>query len=105
ITASYGGDGNFVGSGSSGLQQVGNQAPTTTLLSSSSNPSVFGQLVTLTAGVTANAPGSGTPTGTVTLTLGATTLGTGSLTGGTTTLQISSLAVAAQTITAIYNGD
>ena len=42
-----------------------NQAGTSTALSSSANPSVFGQSVTFTARVTPVAPGSGTPTGSV----------------------------------------
>src|SRR5262249_56922774 len=39
---------------------------TTTSVTSSLNPSVYGQSVTFTATVSANAPGSGTPQGTVT---------------------------------------
>ena len=56
---------------------------TTTALSSSQNPSVFGASVTFTTTVTA---ASGTPSGTVTFKDGATTLGTGTLAGGVATL-------------------
>ena len=49
------------------------------MLTSSTNPSMFGQSVTFTATVTVAAPGAGTPTGTVTFMDGATTLGTGTL--------------------------
>ena len=42
-----------------------NKAATTTVITSSANPSVTGQSVTYTATVTANSPGAGTPTGTV----------------------------------------
>ena len=84
ITAVYGGDTNFTGSTSSGLTQTVNKGATTTALSSSPNPSVFGQSVTFTATMSSTA--SGTPSGTVTFKDGATTLGTGTLSGGTATL-------------------
>jgi LPXTG-site transpeptidase (sortase) family protein len=66
ITAVYSGDANFTNSTSAPLTQTINQDATTTSLSSSVNPSVIGQSVTFTATVTANGPGAGTPTGTVT---------------------------------------
>ena len=69
ITAAYtSGDANFTPSAAStAVSQVVNQDGTTTALASASpNPSVYGQLVTFTATVSANALGSGTPTGTVT---------------------------------------
>src|SRR5262249_58437238 len=83
ITASYGGDGNFTTSTSAVLTQTVNQDGTSTSLASSANPSVFGQTVIFTATVTANAPGRGTPTGTMTFLDGTTVLGTSSLSGGT----------------------
>ncbi len=78
--------------------------PTTTVLSSSTNPSVFGQSVTFTATVTGS---SGTPTGTVTFKNGANTLGTGTLNGsGIATFSTSALAVGGPySITAVYGGD
>ena len=80
ITASYGGDANFVTSTTtSAISQVVNQAGTTTTVASSTNPSVFGQSVTFTATVAAVAPGSGAPTGTVTFKDGSIILGTGML--------------------------
>ena len=100
LTASYGGDTNDATSTSSTLTQTVNQAPTTTTLTSSLNPSTFGASVTLTATL---APSSAT--GTVTFKDGATTLGTGSLSGGTATLNISTLSVAAHSLTASYGGD
>ena len=74
-------------------------------MTSSANPSIFGQTVTFTATVTATAPASGTPTGTVTFKDGAATLGTGTLSGGVATFAISSLAIGNHTITAVYGGD
>jgi hypothetical protein len=49
-------------------------------VTSSVNPSVFGQAVTFTATVAAIPPATGTPTGTVTFLSGFTTLGTAVLT-------------------------
>ncbi|HEX4054593.1 MAG TPA: Ig-like domain repeat protein [Tepidisphaeraceae bacterium] len=106
ITAVYGGDTNFTTSTSSALTQTVDQDGTTSTVSSSANPSVFGQSVTFTATVTASAPGSGTPTGTVTFMDGATTLGTGTLDGsGVATFSTSALALNDHSITAVYGGD
>jgi hypothetical protein len=100
IVASYGGDSNFTGSTSTVLTQ-NVQAATSTALTSSLNPSAFGQAVTFTATVT-----GATPTGTVTFKDGATVIGTGTLNGaGVATFTISSLAVGNHSITATYNGD
>src|SRR5207302_1949023 len=65
ITAEYGGDSSFNGSTSSALSQVVAKAATSTSLTSSANPSVFGQSVTFTATVSVNSPGAGNPGGTV----------------------------------------
>jgi hypothetical protein len=92
-------------SGNAAPQVVNGAAATTTALSSSSNPSVFSQPVTLTATVTATPPGTGTPTGTVTFKNGTSTLGTGTLDGSAhATLTTSTLAVGTSSITAVYNG-
>jgi Bacterial Ig-like domain (group 3) len=109
ITAAYGGDTNCQGSTSAALSQVVNPAvaSTTTALTSSANPSAFGQSVTFTATVTAT--GGGTPTGTVTFKDGSTTLGTGTLStsGGVTTATYATtaLGVGNHSITAAYGGD
>jgi hypothetical protein len=107
ITAIYGGDNSFTGSDNtaSPLTQTVNAASTTTAVSSSVNPSVFGQSVTFTATVTVTAPGAGTPTGTVTFKDGAATLGTGTLSAGSATFSTSALSVAGHSITAVYAGD
>src|SRR5207244_1882985 len=81
ITVSYAGDSNFLSSTSAGLTQTVSQDSSSTTVSASANPSVFGQSVTFTATVSAAAPGAGTATGTVTFKDGATTLGTGTLNG------------------------
>jgi hypothetical protein len=105
ITVSYGGDGNFLTSTSGPLTQTVNQAATTTTVTSSVNPSVFDQSVSFTATVKASAPGSGTPTGSVTFMDGSTSLGTGALSGGTATFSIASFAVESHAITAVYSDD
>jgi hypothetical protein len=77
---------------------------TTTALTSTPNPSGFGQSVTFTATVTAQR--GGTPTGTATFFDGPTSLGSGSLnSSGVATFATSSLAVATHSMTATYNGD
>ena len=105
VTASYSGDGNFTGSASPSMTQFVNKDATTTTIVSSANPALFGQSVTFTATVSANSPGSGTPSGTVTFAEGSTTLGTGTLSAGSATFTTSSLSVGNHTITAGYGGD
>jgi hypothetical protein len=106
ISAIYGGDGNFTTSTSSTLSQTVNQDATSTVVVSSINPTVSGQAVTFTATVTANAPGSGTPTGSVTFKDGTTTLGTGTLNSqGVAALTTTALGAGTHTIKAVYGGD
>ncbi len=105
VTAFYSGDTNFSTSTSVSLQQTVKQAGTTTTVTSSANPTVFGQPVTFTAVVTITAPGNGTLTGTVTFSDGATSLGTASLTGGSATFATSSFLPGNHTMTAAYGGD
>jgi autotransporter-associated beta strand protein len=102
ITATYGGDTNFLSSMSSALSQ--NVLPaTTTILTSSPNPSVFGQPVTFTATVTSTL--AGTPTGTVTFMDGTAVVGTGTVNGGVATFASSTLSAGLHLITAVYSGD
>jgi hypothetical protein len=100
-------DGNFNGS-SGTLGQTVNPAPTSTSVSSSANPSIFGQSVTFTATV-ANTAGaaisSATPTGSVQFMDGATPLGTAQIVSGlgTATLTTNALAAGTHPITANYS--
>ena len=107
ITASYGGDANFNGSTSPRITQSVKYG-TTTSVSSSLNPSVFGQSVKFTATVTANSPGSGTPTGKVTFKDGGTAITNCSNlslnSSGLATCTTSSLSVGSHSITATYGG-
>ena len=106
ITAVYSGDGNTAASTSAPNEQVVDKAATATTLSSSANPSVFGQSVTFTATPTVSTPGSGTPTGTVDFKDGDTVLCTdAALSAGNATCVVNSLAVATHAITAVYSGD
>src|SRR5208282_2589394 len=77
------------------------QAPTTVTLSSSLNPSAYGQAVTFTATVSSS---SGTPSGKVTFMNGTATWGTATLVGGVATLTTKTLAVGTASMTAVYNG-
>jgi hypothetical protein len=106
ITVVYSGDSNFITSTSSALSQTVNQAATTTTVTSSHNPSTYGQSVTFTATVAIVAPGAGTPSGTVTFKDGSTTLGTVSFSSqGQATFTTSALAAGSHSITAVYNSD
>jgi trimeric autotransporter adhesin len=102
ITAVYEGDAESVGSTSSAIIQVVNQASTTTTVTSSVNASVFSQIVTLAATVST---GVGTPTGTVTFEDGSTVLGTAPVgASGAATFSTNALAVGPHSIVAVYSG-
>jgi hypothetical protein len=79
-------------------------AATTTMLSSSPNPSTYGQAVTFTAAVTSSA--AAPPDGeTVSFMKGGKVLGTGTLIGGSASFTTSMLKVGTTTIKAVYGGD
>jgi autotransporter-associated beta strand protein len=107
ITATYNGDGNYNTSTSAALTQTVNRAITTTIVTTSTNPSVFGQPATFTAlVVTPVPPVLGTPTGTVTLQEGTTVLATIPLTAsGQASFTTTTFPVRSHTITASYGGD
>jgi Ethanolamine utilization protein EutJ (predicted chaperonin) len=102
ITARYGGDSEHAKSTSPPLEQVVNQATSTTTVASSLNPSKVGQKVTFSAKV--NSPTT-TPTGTVKFMDGGTELGTGILKKGTAKYSTSSLSEGSHNITAVYEGN
>jgi hypothetical protein len=77
---------------------------TTTKISSSLNPSIYGQSVTFTAVVTSS--GGSVPDGeTVTFMRGAMVLGTGTLSGGSASFTTSTLKAGTNPIKAVYIGD
>ncbi|WP_456619029.1 putative Ig domain-containing protein [Bradyrhizobium sp. P5_C12] len=77
------------------------QVATTVALTSSQNPSQFGQPVTFSATVTGT---GGTPTGTVAFNDNGSPIGTGTLSGGVATFTTSTLAIGSHTMTASYSG-
>ncbi|MDW8326681.1 MAG: Ig-like domain repeat protein [Anaerolineales bacterium] len=105
LTATYNGSANYNASSSLTLTQQVNPANTTTTLATSGSPSVFGQSVTFTATVTAQVPGSGTPSGTVTFYDGGNVLGSNTLNGaGVASISTAGLSLGTHTITATYGG-
>ena len=92
--------GNFTGS-SGAMDQLVDTAATSMMLTSSLNPSNFGQSVTFTATIN-----STSATGMVSFYDGMTLLAVqSSITAGVATFSTSSLAVGDHTITAVYSGD
>jgi hypothetical protein len=100
ITAAYSGGGGFAPSTSAALAQI-ILKPTSIVLSSSLNPSTFGQFITLTATVSGVAAGSN---GYVTFLDGGVPLSSVPLSGTVATLTVSSLAKGTHVITALYGG-
>lgn len=103
ITAAFNGDGNFNGSTSGALAQTVDKASTTTTITSDlTAATVVGQTYTVAWTVTANAPGSGTPTSTVTVSDG---LASCSASVATGQCSLTSPSAGAKTVTATYAGD
>jgi hypothetical protein len=100
ITASYGGDANYLSSVSAAVSQTVNKANTTTVVSSSANPATVGQSVTFTAQVSPTAA-----TGTVTFYDGGNPIGTAAVVAGSASLSTAALSVGPHSITATYGGD
>src|SRR5208282_2656678 len=101
ITAAYQGSGGFAPSTSAVLTQVVNGVATATTITSSPDPSSYGQTVTFTAAVTSSA---GTPTGTVIFYDSSAEIGSATLSGGSASISVSSLTAGSQPITAAYQG-
>ncbi len=100
LTAVYSGDASNLASTSAALTETVHQLVTTTTLTSSANPSMVGQSITLTANISSSGA-----TGTVTFLDGTATVGTGTLSSGVATLTISALTVGSHSLTASYGGD
>jgi hypothetical protein len=101
LTAAYSGGTNVLPSTSAGVVEVYRQK-TTTSLTSSINPSVIGQPVTLTAKVLPTV--SGVPTGSIQFYNSVTLLGTKALASGIATLSVSNLPVGVDALKAVYSG-
>lgn len=103
VVAAYRGDAQFHPRESAQLSVTTTSPATTTTVTSSLNPSQFGQTVTFTIQVSGS---NGVPTGTVTLRNGATTLATRTLSAqGTASFSTSGLETGTHSITAAYSGD
>ncbi len=104
IKSGYGGDINMASSTSNTVAQIVKKAATTTVLTSSPNPSPYGQSMTFTAVVTSNlgAPPDGEI---ITFKKGTTVLGTEALSGGSASFTTSALPAGTDYIKAAYGGD
>jgi uncharacterized delta-60 repeat protein len=106
VTATYGGDHDFSGSTSDPLIQTVNPLhilqETSLSLTSSSNPSVFGEAVTFTAEVSSS---SGLPTGEVTFSIGQTTVKVPLNSAKKAIHTTSTLPVGDHVVLAAYTGD
>jgi uncharacterized repeat protein (TIGR03803 family) len=107
ISANYDGGDRLDGtSQSSDVTEVITTAPTTTTLTSSLNPALPSQSVTLTAHVQVNSPGSIVPTGLVTFFDGTTAIGTVAPDSvGTASVTTSFSAIGNHLLTAVFAGD
>ncbi len=103
IQANYNPPANTYNSGSAFVTQTVNPASTTTTVSSSVNPSAFGQPVTFTVTVTAQT--TATPTGNVTLSIDNSPVVTLTLQGGQAAFTTSGLSGGSHTVTATYTPD
>ena len=101
ITATYAGSTLYLASSAATTQTV-NGAATSTTLTSSLNPSTFGQTVTFTASVSSKV--AGTIPGSVAFIDGATTLATVPVSGGKATFSTAQLKAGMHSITARYKG-
>ena len=104
VTATYASDTNFAASSGSIVQSVGTSGnSTTTSVSGSPNPSVFGQAVTFTSTTTSS---GGVPVGTVTFTEGTTVWASNVPVDGSgrASFTTSALSVGSHTITAAFTG-
>jgi Bacterial Ig-like domain (group 3) len=100
ITVQYSGDTDDA-TATGTLSEVIQGLPTTTSVVTNTQPSFFGQNVTLTATISA---ASGTPDGTLTFKNGSAVLGTVTVVAGQATFTTATLAAGTHTITALYNG-
>jgi autotransporter-associated beta strand protein len=106
VHVDYAGDNSFLASsGDLNPDHTVTAAGTTTVVTSSLNPSVFAQNVVFTATVSAVTASAGAPTGSVTFTVDGSPIGPITLSGGLATFSTSTLAIGPHTITAAYASD
>jgi hypothetical protein len=105
IVAEYSGDSHYGAARSAPIFQTVSLSTTQLALSSSLNPAPYGSTGTLKTTVKAVAPGSGTPTGTITFSEGEVTLATVQLSGANASYPLKGMAPGKHEIRATYNGD
>jgi hypothetical protein len=107
ITAEYTPTGNFLASTGTlaGGHQVNQAGTTTTITDVSPEPSTAGGSYTVDVDVDAVAPGSGTPSGLVTISDGEGGSCNGNLSGGSMSCSLATSAAGSKTLTATYGGD
>ena len=106
ITATYNGSVSYIGSTSGSVSETVSKASTIGVVSSNTNPSVFGNTLTFTGSVRVLSPGSGFPTGTIIFLDGSHILSSQTLNAiAHATFSTSSLAVGKHIITVVYSGD
>jgi hypothetical protein len=106
LTATYGGDASFTGSSDTEPHTVDQADTTTTITADTPEPSVVGEPVTVSFSVTADSPGSGTPTGNVTVTIsGGPESCVDTLAAGVGQCLITPTSAGPRTLTATYDGD
>ncbi len=104
LLASYSGDANYSAASSAPVAHTVNRAATTTSITAdATDPSSVGQSYTVSYSVAVNAPGAGTPTGSVTVSDGQGGSCTGTVAGGSCAL--TSSVAGSLTLTASYAGD
>jgi uncharacterized protein (TIGR03437 family) len=104
ITATYGGDNNFIGSSAHFAQVVGKLSPSLTLTAPATAD--YGQSVKLTANLIASAPGGVTAAGgTIQFFDGATAIGAFGVVSNAASMTISSLSPGPHQLSASYSGD
>jgi Bacterial Ig-like domain (group 3)/Divergent InlB B-repeat domain len=105
ITAIYSGDANFSGGSATLIQKI-HASGSTTRVSSSPNPSGFGEPVTFTAMVTSRTAGAPTPSGMITFRDGSSLLAQRPLSrAGSASFNTSTLRTGSHTINAVYSSD
>jgi len=106
FSATYGGDPNDSSSSTSSTSSVtvGQDSSATSITQTTSSP-VVGQPITIDVSVGATSPGTGTPTGSVTVSDGASQSCVASLTAGTGSCQVTETAPGPFNFTASYGGD
>ena len=106
ITAVYNGDSNDTTSTSSAVGVAVTLGSTTTTITPSSSPAVFGQSVTISTTIASLFQGGTTPTGTVSFLDGLTPIGVATLDeNGTASVVMPSVALGAHPLTVSYSGD